>query len=604
MNGKYQKQNWIYFLQAVFISFACTVQFHNPLSIYDYEEKIDYYLAQTQELLGDYNFFSVLICLLVFGFLWWEGKREQNVKGISWGLATFFSTTIYVGKSFQETNSFAYCFGSFINGIKFVLACVGMTILLKRGIDSLLFGYEKLSQSSWKSSFTNWLFEKKCFLKVFGVLFLAWLPIVILSYPGNLCYDVIGQIEQGIGKVPYSSHHPLIHSVLIGAFVRLGNYDLGLFLYILFQAVLLAAALATTIWWLKKETFNKGKVSHAILIFLVGIYVFSPMYSNMVSTAIKDVPFMAMVIWYVVLLAEIWLHRERLKESKFIALFLLVQILMSLLRNNGFYVLFLTGLAISIAWWKEGNRKDKVRVFLFFFVIPVLCSKCINGAMVLGLSAEKGKVAEMLSLPFQQTARYLQLYRDELTENDRETIEAVLGDLDLVAASYDPDIADPVKRLYYYQEDVTTKEVFCYLEVWMKEFFSHPKVYVEAFFTHIYGWLDPMVKNAPRYEAESELFSKELFKNSDKVLLFLYRFAERFTPVNVLQNVGVYTWILLILTNYLWRKNRRVFVLLTPLLVSLLICFVSPCFYLHPRYAYPYMFTIPFYYGFAERSRK
>ena len=34
-----------------------------------------------------------------------------------------------------------------------------------------------------------------------------------------------------------------------------------------------------------------------------------------------------------------------------------------------------------------------------------------------------------------------------------------------------------------------------------------------------------------------------------------------------------------------------------PLFISLLICMASPCFYLHPRYAYPIMFTIPFLLG-------
>ena len=152
---------------------------------------------------------------------------------------------------------------------------------------------------------------------------------------------------------------------------------------------------------------------------------------------------------------------------------------------------------------------------------------------------------------------------------------------------------------------MTGGELVEYFLAWAKGFFKHPGVYFEAFFAHVYGWFEPGVSNAPRYEAEYNLFAKKgLFTGADKVLVFVYRLADRITPLGLLQNVGAYTWAMLILCGYLKRNNKKMLVLLTPLLVSLLICMVSPCFYLHPRYAYPYMFTLPFLYGLAERSRE
>ena len=104
--------------------------------------------------------------------------------------------------------------------------------------------------------------------------------------------------------------------------------------------------------------------------------------------------------------------------------------------------------------------------------------------------------------------------------------------------------------------------------------------------------------NAVRYEAQSELFRQGgLVPGADKLLLFVYRLAEYIPFLAVLENVGVYTWLLFILGGMARREKFKKGILLTPLFISLLICMAAPCFYLHPRYAFPIMFTIPFLYG-------
>lgn len=610
MERKIKKSRLMVIIQAFLISFACTVQFHKPLIREEYEEWIDYALAQAAELLGTYDFISVLVFVLA-GFFLWYVKPSQKLRNCpSWIFSGFLSACLFLGRSYKETNSWTYCFGSAVNLGKFLLALAGMTILLRFMIGFFLEIYEKCSASEWQMRWTGWLFGKKCFWKIFVLLLLVWTPVIVVSYPGNVCYDVIGQIEQGIGLTAYSAHHPLLHTILVGGLVKLGwgltgSYDAGLFLYIWVQALMLSSALAGTIWWLSLKKFAKGKISHPILLLILGVYIFSPMYSNMVSTAIKDIPFMAAFVWYMILLAEIWHCRERLKNPLFVAAFLVTAVAMSLLRNNGFYVLVLTGVIMVCAWWRGAQNSARLKYVLYLLIVPVVLSKMISGMLLAGLDAQKGKAAEMFSLPFQQTARYMQLYRGEISEDEKQAIEGVLGDVEQIAISYDPDIADPVKRLYYEQSDVTGGELVEYFLAWAKGFFKHPGVYFEAFFAHVYGWFDPQVSNAPRYEAEYTLFEKHgLFTGADKVLLFIYRLADRVTPLGLLQNVGAYTWAMLILCGYSMRRNKRMFVLLVPLLVSLLICMASPCFYLHPRYAYPYMFTLPFLYGLAERSRE
>ncbi len=57
---------------------------------------------------------------------------------------------------------------------------------------------------------------------------------------------------------------------------------------------------------------------------------------------------------------------------------------------------------------------------------------------------EKGSIREMLSLPFQQTGRYVLTYSDEVTDQERQAIDKIL-DYDSLSDGYNPLLADYVK---------------------------------------------------------------------------------------------------------------------------------------------------------------
>ncbi len=546
------------------------------------------------DIIGNYSFMAIVLFGVFLVFYNLTSKREREHRGRDYvGLSIFFALSLLVCKSFAETNSFAYCFGSISNFMLFIVSLAGYTCLFAELIPLFINAYRKLILS-----------EKVCnltFGKSFVIIMFFWLPAILLSLPGNLCYDVLGEIGMAMGDVPITSHHPLLHILLVGFFIKIGeligNISIGLFMYIIFQSVMLALALAGTIAWLKKEK----ACSDAIMLVILGIYCISPMYSNMASTAIKDVPFMAAVVWYVVLLAEMAFHRERIKDRKFTVIFVVVSVLTCLLRNNGLYMVALSGAVIVVAWWKNADRAVRIRLVFLLIVLPIVFSKLIDGGLMVATKADKGSAIEALSVPLQQSARYLQLYKDELTDEEITVYYNTFVDYREAAAAYNPDLADPVKTFAYYGKEKGTLSLSSYLSIWFKDFFKHPVVYFEAFFAHIYGWLDPAIANAPRYEVEESIFGAGL-SIPQKIVLFYYRFAERITPLNVLQNVGIYTWLLFILLRILKDENKNIRCLTAPLVVSLLICMASPCFYGHPRYAFPYMFTLPFYYGFALKK--
>ena len=583
-------------LQAALIAFALQMQYTAPLNRADYKSGMHYFYAGITSLLGQYSFSGLLVFVLAVVFLCWMGKtgyKERYPKGV---LPYFFSFCLLVGQSYAREGSWSYCFADIFRVVRFLLAFGGYSVLFRYLIALFLELYQRAAVSQWCPVKIKKFLGEKSFRNVFLLLLILWAPVLILSYPGNLCYDFLGQIEQGLGITAYSTHHPLLHTLIAGGVVRLGrmltgSLDVGLFLYILLQATALAAALAGTV-----SRLDRRGTSYVLRLTAVCVYVFAPMYSNIVSTAIKDVPFMAAVIWYILLLEELLAEGIENRKPLFWVQLVLAQCLTGLLRNNGLYVVVLTGLILAFVYGKKAGKGKGFVLLLCSTAITLLVCLGINTGLTYGLSAEKGSVGEVLSIPFQQTARYLQLYRGELTGEERGAIEGVLQDVERVAERYDPDSSDPVKALF--RRDSGVKELAAYFRVWFTGFFRHPAVYLEAFFAHAYGWFDPGVSNAVRYEAETDLFRQGgLIPGADKVLLFVYRFAEYIPFLAILENVGIYTWLLLILGGYALRGRREKGLLLIPLFVSLLICMASPCFYLHPRYAFPIMFTIPFLYG-------
>lgn len=594
-----KKDTWICLVKSFLTAYALTAVFHAPLQPAAYEEIIDFYTASIYEFLGIYDLKFIL--LMIPGMFFYQKLDCRRTSDTLFSgkapvaLSLFFSFCLLMGQSYYETGSWSYCFGSPLNFLKFTLAATGYSLLFHGAVLLLCDYFRSRAFTSPEENF----FTRHAFRKAFLIILASWSPFLLLSFPGNLCWDAIGQIEQAIGTTGYSAHHPLFHTLLMGGLTQLGqalfhSYEIGLFIYLLIQAACLAAALAATI-----AVLSKRKAKRSLLLSMLLIYCLTPVYSNMASTAVKDVPYSAAVVGYVICVALLLEMPERIADIRFVLYFSLLQLCVILFRNNGLYVILLSGICIFCFLFKKYDFKRRVRCLLCTFAGSILAAELILAVLTQALGAAPGSTGEMLSLPFQQTARYLQLYRDEISQEERTAIEAVLGNVDDVAANYDPDIADPVKATF--NKSASIGELAAYMDAWTKGLFKHPASYVEAFFAHVYGWFDPAVSNSIRYETDYELIRQEgLLPGASKVLLFYYRFAGRFAPLAIFENIGAAVWALFFLTFYQLRTGKSsVAKAGMPLWISLLICMASPCFYGHPRYAFPILFTIPFLYGFT-----
>lgn len=51
---------------------------------------------------------------------------------------------------------------------------------------------------------------------------LFWMFYFLYQYPGIMTPDSINQLEQVLHVIPYSNHHPWVHTLLISVFYHLG----------------------------------------------------------------------------------------------------------------------------------------------------------------------------------------------------------------------------------------------------------------------------------------------------------------------------------------------------------------------------------------------
>ena len=94
----------------------------------------------------------------------------------------------------------------------------------------------------------------------------------------------------------------------------------------------------------------------------------------------------------------------------------------------------------------------------------------------------------MLSIPFQQTARYLRDAGDDVTPEEKAAISAIL-DYEGLPELYNPNLSDPVKATY--DNETGLDELITYFQAWYQMLLRHPDIYVQATMNNLYGYFYP-----------------------------------------------------------------------------------------------------------------
>ncbi len=460
-------------------------------------------------------------------------------------------------------------------------------------------------------------FQRHPFLFPFCGLLAVWSPRFLLMYPGNIPSDTMDQLRQFFGFRAWSAHHPPAFGLLCGSIVRLGSFvsgNAGVWLFLFLQAIAYAAVISYAFLFMKTIDAPGWFLSLCAFLFAT-----SPCYAHSILIMLKDNVYS---LFFLLMVIEL-LFMERMKEAYFqskrhIALYSFAVTGVCLFRHDGKYILFATMFLLLVLWLRRcvsaANPRKACQRVLFCLVSPVIAAVILNASITGVLHTEKGNIREMFSLPLQQTARYVKYYGDEVTEEEKAAIAAVM-DYDQLAEAYDPLISDPVKALF--QSD-STSDLLNYFKTWSRMFWKHPFVYISATIHQNYYIFFPVFPNrfTSLYHYDAlPLFADVIdFLNLHVVpalerpyyIVYLLDTLHTYTPIlGWLDNPAAYTLVLLWLLCLAFHKRMYSFLILcSPLFFNLCIVLLSPVIQRNPRYAFPMVYALPVilsYYLFLMR---
>jgi len=423
------------------------------------------------------------------------------------------------------------------------------------------------------------------------IMSLCWIPVIIANFPGSVPFDGMTQLLEHFGRIPHYGHHPVFITRFYGLIVQLGasiySYNLGVFFVVLFQLVFCAAVFSMVCEYVKG--LGCPRWIYWALTFFYGIF---PVFSTYVSAVMKDTFYMAAVTWFMVELAkavdQLKQNAEILLNKNILISMGISALLMCLSRKEAKICVTLTLLYFLLVIIKlYGKRNKNIKPLVIVLLTVLIFNGAFNFVVHNVLKVPKGEIAEALSIPFQQTARYVTEYPDDVTEEERAAIDLVLP-YDKIADSYNPKLSDPIKGKM--RSGASKKDYLAYAKTWLLMGLKKPGVYIAATWNNINGYFNPFYKggNVIQYDIDHSQTDRWGTEELDIYFEFegsAYREnvvnllkASRDIPVlGLLYNPGLYFWIIVALIVYSIRKRKLLeSVMLAIPVVTYLVCFASP----------------------------
>lgn len=555
-----------------------------------------------------------LLVVLYYGYQYIDRKCLIEKKRTIWILSGIISFVLLLCESYHKINSWDLIFGGFRAGGVALVRWIGFSCLIYA-----CFAYMSTITIELQDSNVIDNVKKKhvTIIKIMLMLIFCWLPYIITLFPGCFSSDAQDQIAQALNNrefcwtektinlldesVILNNHHPVLYTVMLKGVLNLGrvinSYEWAFELFCILQCFIMAYVIAYLLWTIKEKN-----IKNAYYKIVFSFFLFNPLFPCYGMTVVKDTLFACAFVLYVVFLYEFVEHnlvgdyRKIILKLWFCALFLM------LIRNNGIYILGVLLVAMFVYYRKN---KRMIKLTIIAVLIPILvCKIGVSQLLFPALNITEGSKRELFSVPFQQTARYISEYGNEIDEKDSEVICKVLmedGNINKISNNYEPTVADKVKNTY--NKDCSTRDLIEYFKLWSKNFLKHPKVYIEAFLNLNYGWFSYYCSHDNIvYSEADELNLPQLVPGFDgaggnrtvRELIFHGVWCMAEIPLTSwLVELSFYSWLYVLLLVYMVRKKKKKAILVSSMIyTNYLICFVGPMTYL--RYALPMIMVAPF----------
>ena len=562
-------------------------------------------------------------------------EKKQLVPCIL--LAAVFSFFMNAGHSLDLYGNLTELSFTPENLLKTLLRLTGYMIFFFMSISFIFLKLNKTEfrykNNSSEKKGTNFFFRflmAKPFLTSFVTLFCLSLPAMIITYPGILNGDIYFQIAQGFGlenrkdwhvisppkpelykvidgetvkvSTKLSNYHPVAHTMLLRECLILGyklfgTDNAGLFLLVLLQNLLLDLVLAYCV----KLMIEQFRIKPLWCTVFLAYYILYPGISGQMTTVSKEgiyIPFLILVIMQIIVL----INKKTEKTLFHLGLVLLGTIGVILFRNEGKFLLAVSFFLIFLL--KPGRRSIFGASLCFTIAFALLYELVLLPAW----NVAPGSVREMLSVPVQQTARYVRDAGESVTELERKHIDAV-WEYDLLAEKYNPDISDPVKQTY--KKTATISDLKRYAFTWFDMFLKRPDIYLLAAMNNYYLYFYPKYTGSllTNYGfASGEMFLAN--KNCAEINLDLHfptalngirnwyeKTREWIFSLPLLRSFHVsafFVWGLFLYETYcITKRNRNAFLIGIPMLIQVLIFLTGPTNGNYARYIFMLKACLP-----------
>ena len=295
-------------------------------------------------------------------------------------------------------------------------------------------------------------------------------------------------------------------------------------------------------------------------------------------------------------------------------------ILICFTRNQGFYIIVIESIYLIFIYR---------RFFVYIIsvcIIPIILHLYVIQIYYPSIKVESDSSKEAYCMLFQQTARYLKTYPNDVTDDELESIKTILN-TDSIVKNYDPRICDPVKKFYTYGRTKTIRQdslqhfsrwnhkgeseaLSNYVKAWGTMFFKHPDAYLDAQLSVIFPFFFtdkcPLIcleKNWENTSATNKYYSFYHTTAINNKLYLTNITYNRYPIFDLLLCTYSYIWLsLFLLALLIWRYDWMGLSVFLPMLLSLLLLCLCPV--ASARYTYPIIIIIPFLFVYLLKTNR
>ena len=347
--------------------------------------------------------------------------------------------------------------------------------------EEILLQFDRLNQYGQRKC--NVKITKWYFFIVWLLIFAAYLPIFLWWWPGNFVYDYPFQMIEVLEN-QYLTHHPLLHTLLMGAFYKfglaLGDVSTGMQFFTLLQMLILSASFSYCAYYLYKRGVPRAYRVGAVLFFAL-----FPMHAMFSITSTKDVMFAAFFLWFIIFVVRLLFDKEKFRWYTY-AGFFLSGVLCCLMRNNALYAIAAGAVLILLL----AKRKRKMKLY----GAGLLAGLCLlawlaNAALITATHARTDdRYRETFCMALQCLARVAYYRYNDISETDYNEICAYIPEENI--QTYNPYLADMVKSDA--NEELIKENLPNFLKLYVKMGLKFPDEYIEAWAANTMGYWYPL----------------------------------------------------------------------------------------------------------------